>query len=62
VEDEHDKAYDRNVDPRSNLPNFLGCNNNKLKLKKKYNGVENCIACKWAYDCKTYLGMHTGKV
>ena len=31
MEDGHDKAYERNVDPRSNLPNFFGCNSNKLK-------------------------------
>ena len=31
MEDEHGKAYERNVDPRSDLPKFFGCNNNKLK-------------------------------
>ena len=30
VKDEHGKEYERNVDPRSNLPNFFGCNSNKL--------------------------------
>ena len=40
------------------FPKCFGCNSNKLK-KKKYNGVENCIACEWEYDCKTWLGMHT---
>ena len=33
MEDEHGKAYERNVDPRSNLPKFFGCNSNKLKKK-----------------------------
>ena len=60
VEDEHGKACERNVDPRSNLPKInFGCNSNKLKIYIYYNGVENCIACEWAYDCKTWLGMHT---
>ena len=58
VEDEHGKACERNVDPRSNLAKYFGCNTNKLK-KNDYNGVENYIASKWAYDCKTCLGMHT---
>jgi hypothetical protein len=58
VEGNHGKEYERNVYPISNLPNFFGCNCNKLN-KKYYDGVENCIACKWAYDCKTWLGMHT---
>ena len=31
AEDEHSKAYERNVDPRSNLPKNFGCNSNKLK-------------------------------
>ena len=53
MEDEHGKAYDRNVDPKSNLPKFFGY------YYYYYNGVENCIACKWVYDYKTWLGMHT---
>ena len=24
-----------------------------------YNGDEICIACKWAYNCKTWLGICT---
>ena len=30
MEDEHGKEYERNVDPRSNLLNFFGCNSNIL--------------------------------
>jgi hypothetical protein len=31
VDDKHVKACERNVDPRSNFPNFFGCNSNKFK-------------------------------
>ena len=31
MKDEHGKAYERNVDPRSNLPKTFGRNSNKLK-------------------------------
>jgi hypothetical protein len=31
-----------------------------LKEKNIYFGVVKLfIACKWAYDCKTWIGMHT---
>ena len=33
MEDEHDKAYERNVFPRSYLPKFFGCHRNKEKKK-----------------------------
>ena len=32
MEDEHGNAYEKSVGPRSNLPNFFGCNSNKLKF------------------------------
>ena len=33
-------------------------NNNNLK-RNNYYGVEILITCKWEYDCKTELVMHT---
>ena len=32
MEDEHGKAYERNVDPRSNLPNVMTINLKKITI------------------------------
>ena len=40
------------------FPNFLDVIAINLK-KNYYYGAEKFITCKWAYACKTWLGMHT---